>query len=577
MLADSLPTTAIVVIAMTVFYALVDLYRVPNGWQAFTYSLELAVPLVALLLLRTALARHIEAVTFVADLLFTALIAFRVMLPTTTVSGTAFFLSLKLLSTAVLWPWRPLTQYLSTATTLLLYYAALQASGRTIERPHEMVGPLIAALLSCLGATIADGTRRDVWKRSVALADSESRMRSLLETERILGAIAREISVLTDLRTTLDRVNSLTAAALGCDFSNIYLVDTARGELVAASTNCPESPRRDRILALRSPVTAPLAAELVAGRSVIINDPAAQPWIPVAVLAADAVRSVALTPVTAKGEVVGVIAATRTSSAVPFDERQIALLKAIAAQAAIAIENARLFEGLAKSEASYRELFEHATDIIFVLEEDGALRFANQAALDFVGLPGADLRTRRWQEFVSEESRRAVERRLAIARQGRLAFERAFAVEVCPPGRPPAVLELRTRRISPVGQPHVYQCVARDVTERRRHERETQQLLHRLRESNRLQGEFVANMSHELRTPLNVIIGYADLLGDEPSLPVDSDAQLFLRRISSAGRALHRLVESVLEYARLDRGRNVLIPRHFPAGQLLRELRELGD
>ena len=44
------------------------------------------------------------------------------------------------------------------------------------------------------------------------------------------------------------------------------------------------------------------------------------------------------------------------------------------------------------------------------------------------------------------------------------------------------------------------------------------------------------------------------------ALPAEERRPLFLQRISAAGRALHRLVESVLEYARLDRGRNVLIP-----------------
>src|SRR6185369_16193697 len=106
------------------------------------------------------------------------------------------------------------------------------------------------------------------------------------------------------------------------------------------------------------------------------------------------------------------------------------------------------------------------------------------------------------------------------------------------------------------GLPRSYHCIARDVTERHQQERDTQQLLFKLREANRLQTEFVANMSHELRTPLNVIIGYADLLADDPDLPPDSDGRLFLQRIAAAGRALHRLVESVLEYARLDRGRN---------------------
>ena len=40
-----------------------------------------------------------------------------------------------------------------------------------------------------------------------------------------MRAIAREISVLTDLPTVLDRVNNLTAAALRCDFSTTLLID----------------------------------------------------------------------------------------------------------------------------------------------------------------------------------------------------------------------------------------------------------------------------------------------------------------------------------------------------------------
>jgi signal transduction histidine kinase len=92
-----------------------------------------------------------------------------------------------------------------------------------------------------------------------------------------------------------------------------------------------------------------------------------------------------------------------------------------------------------------------------------------------------------------------------------------------------------------------------------------------------LQSEFVANMSHELRTPLNVIIGYADLLLDDDVGSLGGESRAFVERIASAARALHRLVESILEYARLDRGRALLIPRPFVAEQLLFDLRALCD
>src|SRR5206468_1583526 len=62
--------------------------------------------------------------------------------------------------------------------------------------------------------------------------------------------------------------------------------------------------------------------------------------------------------------------------------------------------------------------------------------------------------------------------------------------------------------------------IARDITARRRAERDQAELLRReqlaLQESmslNRLKDEFVATLSHELRTPINAICGWANLLG----------------------------------------------------------------
>ena len=247
------------------------------------------------------------------DLGFTAVLAGRLLLPTTTESGTALFLSLKLLATAALFPWHPQFQYVSAASTLLLYYAAIVLTGRTLDATHQLAGPFIAAVLSCVGAAVADRTRHALWQQSVDLAASEQRTRSLLEAERSLTAIAREISVLTDLPTALDRVNNLTAAALGCDFSITYLIDDARGQVAAAATNAAEADLRAQILAVSRPLEQPLMVELLQGRTVVINDPDDQPgssgpsW--------RAFGALALTPITAKGKVLGVLTVTRTHSA----------------------------------------------------------------------------------------------------------------------------------------------------------------------------------------------------------------------------------------------------------------------
>jgi PAS domain S-box-containing protein len=82
-----------------------------------------------------------------------------------------------------------------------------------------------------------------------------------------------------------------------------------------------------------------------------------------------------------------------------------------------------------------------------------------------------------------------------------------------------------------------------------RHARETE-----LREANRAKSVFLATMSHELRTPLNAIAGYTDLLdagihGDMP--PSQREA---VQRIQANQRHLLRLIDDVLDFAKLEAG-----------------------
>jgi PAS domain S-box-containing protein len=82
-----------------------------------------------------------------------------------------------------------------------------------------------------------------------------------------------------------------------------------------------------------------------------------------------------------------------------------------------------------------------------------------------------------------------------------------------------------------------------------RHRRDTE-----LREANRAKSVFLATMSHELRTPLNAIAGYTDLLDagvhGEMSLP-QRDA---VQRIQANQRHLLRLIDDVLDFAKLEAG-----------------------
>ena len=73
--------------------------------------------------------------------------------------------------------------------------------------------------------------------------------------------------------------------------------------------------------------------------------------------------------------------------------------------------------------------------------------------------------------------------------------------------------------------------------------------------ANRAKSEFLANMSHELRTPLNAIGGYVELIEMGIRGPVTEEQREDLRRIRASQHVLLRLVEDVLDVAKLETGR----------------------
>jgi signal transduction histidine kinase len=106
---------------------------------------------------------------------------------------------------------------------------------------------------------------------------------------------------------------------------------------------------------------------------------------------------------------------------------------------------------------------------------------------------------------------------------------------------------------------------------------ELRRMYNEVRAADQLKSDFVANVSHEVRTPIHIIIGYADLALEDPELPRASEIRKFLQRILEQARGLHRLLENVLTYANLERGRASVSPRQFPMDGLVNDMRALCE
>ena len=94
----------------------------------------------------------------------------------------------------------------------------------------------------------------------------------------------------------------------------------------------------------------------------------------------------------------------------------------------------------------------------------------------------------------------------------------------------------------------------------------------RMHEASRLKSEFLANMSHELRTPLNAIIGFAELMFKGKVGPVSADHKEYLGDILDSSRHLLKLINGVLDLAKVESGKMEFRPEPVDLGTVTAEV-----
>jgi len=235
------------------------------------------------------------------------------------------------------------------------------------------------------------------------------------------------------------------------------------------------------------------------------------------------------------------------------------------------------------AERKYRQLTEHAPDGILEVNAEGAILIANKAAETMFGIPREELIGSPIEVLIPVSHRdRHPEHRRAFLKQGvSRPMGRGLELNALRRDGTEFPVEISLSPIHTDGETLVV-AVVRDVTERR----EAEGQMRRLQESylaelearqmeadrlNRLKSEFLASVSHELRTPLHTIIGFADLLKEDPQQTLSTRQMRFVENIERDSAHLLALINDVLDLSRIEAGGLLVKSESVTLGDALNE------
>jgi PAS domain S-box-containing protein len=275
--------------------------------------------------------------------------------------------------------------------------------------------------------------------------------------------------------------------------------------------------------------------------SVILDDASAQsPFSADAYIRQQHARSILCLPLINQARLIGVLYLENNLTPHVFTPTRIAVLKLLASQAAISLENTRLYRDLEEREAKIRRLVDANIVGIFIWNLEGEIIEANEAFLQMVGYSREDLLSGRlhWTDLKPPESRDQAERGVAEVKAtgtiqpSQKEFFRKDSSRV-PVLVGAAIFE---------GSRNEGVAFVLDLSEQKRAEEALQKAQTELAHVTRLTtlGELTASIAHEINQPLAAVVTNANaglrwLAGDLPNLTEAGEA--FWRIIRDGNRA----------------------------------------
>ena len=213
---------------------------------------------------------------------------------------------------------------------------------------------------------------------------------------------------------------------------------------------------------------------------------------------------------------------------------------------AVALATSR--DHLAESGRRYRDLFDHAQDVVYTTDPEGRLTSVNEAGLRLLGYAPAELLGRNVYDLLGPED---VERvRNEDRRWPPPGARPAQEAQVVHKDGTRTMLEIATRWMVEGGRALGVHGIGRDITDRRARERAAQRFREQVHESEKLRalGEMAAGVAHNFNNLLGGVIGYAQLMESRPRTP--EEYQRFARKIVESAEQCAAVVKRIQTFGR---------------------------
>ncbi|MBT4638765.1 MAG: PAS domain S-box protein, partial [Deltaproteobacteria bacterium] len=266
-------------------------------------------------------------------------------------------------------------------------------------------------------------------------------------------------------------------------------------------------------------------------------------------------KSILCMPIHHQGALTGVLYLENSQLSGVFTPDRIEVLQMLASQAAISLENAKLYDDLKKSEKMYRGIYESAVEGIFQIRADGKIISANPAIARIFGF-------RDWEDMQSRQARFG--KNWFADPNDLIRFQEDLSSNDRLDG-------LETRFIKKDGSPFwasiyleklssddpnnpIYEGMLVDITDKK--QKDAAERDRRIaEEANKSKSDFLANISHELRTPMQGILGFSDLGIKRLGLVSRDKLKNYFTEIATSGSRLLNLINNLLDLTKLDAGK----------------------